>query len=167
MKLIPLTQGKFAMVDDEDFEELSRFKWYAHRGGRSWYARRNAWVAGAGKQRCVLMHSRITGFDLTDHIDGDGLNNQRANLRDATKAQNGQNRRRNRNGSSAFKGVTRDPRDAGWYAGIRRRYIGRYRSEEEAALAYDAAARELYGAYAALNFPRPGERSALTEAVAA
>lgn len=86
MKKIELSQGKFALVDDEDFEWLSQYKWYFHKG----YARRSYRFAKTGKQRGVFMHRDILKLSKkyhTDHIDGNGLNNQRSNLRACTLAQ--------------------------------------------------------------------------------
>jgi len=84
MKLIKLTQGKFAQVDDEDFEELNKFKWYAHRPkkGNTFYAvRHTRKPSGRGKQTTLQMHRVIMGVHnetVSDHRDGDGLNNQKA-----------------------------------------------------------------------------------------
>lgn len=168
MKLIPLTQGKFAMVDDEDYEELNQFKWCADRSKHTWYAKR--WVPQSGPSspgRHVRMHAAISGFPMTDHIDGDGLNNQRSNLRAVDYPQNSRNSRARVGGLSTYKGVSFHRRAGRWVAQIRSdrrtsQYIGLFDTEEEAALAYDKAARELHGPYAALNYPSPGERSALT-----
>lgn len=174
MKLIPLTQGKFAMVDDEDFEELSQVRWYAARDGKTFYAFRKVRIdarTGAQRQRTVSMHKALTGLPVTDHRDGNGLNNQRANLRDG-RMFNNRNRPLRRDSLTGLKGVHRDKQSGRWIAKIEpaggRRYLGRFTSKEDAARAYDAAARELYGEYGCYNFPLPGERSALTgELVAA
>lgn len=95
MKTIPLTQGKVALVDDEDYEELSRFKWCATKNRRGkFYAVRGGPRAGGGSPT-VQMHVVIAGTPAgmdTDHIDGDSLNNQRSNLRICTRAENLSNR---------------------------------------------------------------------------
>ena len=110
MKKISLTQGKFALVDDEDFDELSKYKWYAHKSFNTFYAERQVRVEqGRGnRQKPMKMHIVILGTPsgmLTDHIDGDGLNNQRINLRIATFQENCRNTRKYKNNSTGFKGV--------------------------------------------------------------
>lgn len=159
---IPLTQGFVALVDDEDYDRVvGAGGWHARRDKVTVYASR--WVPGDGGRRvALLLHAFITGFDLTDHINGDGLDNRRANLREATKGQNNVNRRRNSNNTSGFKGVGRNAGQ--WRARIRaggtELHVGYYPTPEAAAVAYDAAARELHGEFACVNFPRTGERSA-------
>lgn len=89
MKLIPLSRGLFAQVDDDMFDYLNQWKWYAHKHGNTYYARRNDYKNG--KQKTLRMHNLIinkrSGMQ-TDHRDHNGLNNQRYNLREATTAQN-------------------------------------------------------------------------------
>jgi hypothetical protein len=152
---IKLTQGKFAIVDQEDFEKLNAHKWYAKRCGRNFYAHRKN---GAGAT--ASMHRQImkppTGY-CVDHKNGDGLNNTRNNLRIVTIAENNYNKRKSLNvRSSKYKGVSIDKRTNKWRAIIYYKYIkihlGCFDNEEEAARAYDEAARELYGEYAMLNF---------------
>lgn len=95
MKEIELTQGRVALVDDEDFEELNRFKWFAHRWRHGWYAKRNLQRV-EGKRPFLSMHcqimGKISGLEM-DHRDGNGLNNQKDNLRFATRSQNMANRK--------------------------------------------------------------------------
>jgi hypothetical protein len=157
---IPLTHGKVAVVDDEDARILSKHSWYSVFRGKSWYAFRQ--VNG----REVRMHRLIMGAPEdreVDHFDGNGLNNQRSNLRIATVSQN-QGNATCRSDSSGFKGVTQHKNR--WVArcctGKTRQYLGRFSTPEEAARAYDDAARKKWGEFACVNFPRPGERSALT-----
>lgn len=103
MKLIPLTQGKFATVDDADFEPLSKLKWFLHSRG---YAARMERVDG--KQVTVMMHRRIIGARKglhVDHRDGNKLNNTRSNLRECTSAQNACNRAAARSNRLGLKGV--------------------------------------------------------------
>lgn len=157
---IPLTRGFVALVDDADFGWLNQWKWQAHvkREGLV-YAMRDERRAD-GTRRRVRMHRAILDVPeglFPDHIDGDGLNNQRANLRVCTHRDNCRNRR-SRSTTSTFKGVGWDKAAQRWEANIgnglgRTRRIGRYRTEEEAARAYDAAAREIHGEFARLNFP--------------
>lgn len=173
MKLIPLTQGLHAMVDDEDFDELNRWRWCASRIGKTRYARRSLRLEGPRDPvkrdhpyASHSMHTQLTGFAEVDHIDGNGLNNQRANLRPATGPENNRNQGLRRDNTSGRKGVYRNSAEGLWRAQIkaanRRLSLGRFDDLDEAARAYDTAARKLHGPYAALNFPGPGERSALT-----
>lgn len=159
---IPLTRGLAALVDDEDVALVGRHKWCAARNGQTWYAQR-AIRHPDGRSSVPLMHAVITGFDRTDHINGDGLDNRRCNLRAATQSQNRMNTRKGAGKSSRFKGVTRTKLGR-WQAQLRisgrQFYLGLYADDAEAALVYDAAARLRFGEFAALNFPRPGERSA-------
>src|SRR6185369_17275294 len=109
-KRIPLTQGYFATIDDEDFDLVNRFKWFAYvdRPGpkQRVYARRNINLSN-GKRGIQMMHGLILGVIGVDHRDGDGLNNQRYNLRKATEAQNQANVGKRGGTSSRFKGVSR------------------------------------------------------------
>ena len=159
MKKINLSKGKVACVDDTDYDWLSRHKWYyAARG----YAARDESVNG---ERVRLKMHRVIlkspGGVEVDHINGDSLDNQRANLRACTHRQNMKNMKRHRDGSSRWKGVSWDASRNKWVAQIHATFIGRFRDETKAAEAYDEAARKAHGEYAALNFPREGEQSAL------
>lgn len=156
MKKIPLTKGKFALVDDEDFIHLSRFSWCALKGSRTWYATR--FERTKRKNKCVYMHREILGisgkFD-TDHRDGNGLNNQRANLRACTRQQNLQNKMCTN--PTGYKGVWLDKRKLStpWQSGITQHYkkihLGRFETAIEAAQAYNQAALKLFGQFARLN----------------
>ena len=161
MKEIPLTQGKVALVYDEDYERLSTVKWFAHKpiGSRTWYARRNVTV-GVGKQAAELMHVAVIGTVPSgyriDHEDGDGLNNVRNNLRLATHSQNMHNLKRIRlNSSSGFHGVSK--RGGRWWVRIQangnRVDLGVFENKEAGARAYDAAARKYFKEFARYNFP--------------
>jgi hypothetical protein len=157
MKEIELTQGKVALVDNGDFDELSKFKWYAHEEGKTFYACRIIWI-NKGKHTVLKMHRQIMQplyeMDI-DHIDGDGLNNQRENLRSCTHSQNLMNRLANRNNTSGFKGVVWHKRAGKWRAQImvdyKRKYFGLYRTAIEAARAYNEAAKKHHGGFANLN----------------
>lgn len=130
MKSIPLNNKKNAFVSDEDFEFLNQWKWYAKEDGNAWYAVRNqsiGRVQGKQKLKMILMHrlvlSRKLGredFELTDHIDGNGLNNCRDNLRSATRKENGENRKRanKNNSSSGIRGVYWNKNARKWQAAI-------------------------------------------------
>lgn len=159
MKTIELTQNQAALVDDEDFEWLSRWKWYAlwDNCTKSFYAARTA-PRPDGKRRHVYMHRSILGLgpgELGDHKDRDSLNNQRFNLRRCTKSQNNANGKRQRNNTSGYKGVCWHKRHNKWYAGIRyqgkRIYLGAFKRVEDAACAYNDAARKYFGEFASLN----------------
>lgn len=150
---IPLTRGLVALVDDEDAERvLAAGSWYARSGGSTFYAERNA-PTRAGRRGRLGLHKFLTGFDLTDHINGNGLDNRRANLRQATHAENSRNRRRARNNTSGFKGVSFHKGKSKWHASMRRQHLGYFRTPEVAAIAYDLAVREAYGEFANPNFP--------------
>jgi hypothetical protein len=98
-KLIYLTQGKVTQVDDEDYEELNKHKWYALKGIHTYYAARK--VRTNGKCIMVSMHKHLMNTPAnrdTDHIDGDGLNNTKANLQISTRRKNAQNTINHRNG---------------------------------------------------------------------
>lgn len=162
IKTIPLTHGKVAIVDASDYEWLSQWNWYTRLNGHKFYAERM--VGGRKNQRQIYMHRLIlnapSGVQV-DHIDGDGLNNTRANLRFATAQQNGWNRPAPRTNTSGYKGVHWVKKDKKWTATIRingKTYgLGYHDSPEEAAHAYDRAARELHGEFAFCNFPIQGD----------
>jgi hypothetical protein len=94
MKKIPLTQGYFAIVDDSDFDMLNRVKWHANKGHNTFYAQRSV-LQENGKWKNVQMHRVILGVHdpkiQVDHINGDGLDNRRCNLRSCTRSENMQN----------------------------------------------------------------------------
>lgn len=162
MVLIPLSQGLFAMVDDEDAERVLPFKWYARRekradGSERVYAVRN--IAGSdGKKTIQWMHRYLMGVapgEEVDHIDGNGANNMRCNLRVCTRAENSRNARPCAGKSSQYKGVSRDKRVGKWKSYIkvdgRMINLGDFSSELEAANAYDVADTALFGDFARTN----------------
>jgi hypothetical protein len=161
MKEILLTQGLTTMVDDEDFEELNQYKWCAvRRRAGNIYAARHPSVAEDpvphSRRRTYYMHQVILGTRGGDHIDGDGLNNQRENLRACTHKQNGMNRRKLAPASSRYKGVCRSGNLKNpWASKIQPNgktiHLGVYATEYEAALAYNEAALTLFGEFAKLN----------------
>ena len=125
MKKIPLTQGKFALVDDEDYEKLSRHNWCAVKIGRGFYAARGERRGGGrglgiGKTFAVLMHRQITKFPhnlVVDHVNHNGLDNRKLNLRVCTRAQNNQNLAgARRNSKTGIRGVSWNKRDNLYHA---------------------------------------------------
>ena len=162
MKTIELTQGKVALVDDSDFLELSKFKWFAMRGnGSRWCAGRN-FQKKNGKRGTIYMHRQILGFPKleVDHRDRNALNNQRSNLRLANETQQAANKTCRPN-TSGFRGVKcvvgKWPLTKRFEARINERkkyrYLGHFETAIEAAVAYDRAAKRLFGEFAVLNFP--------------
>ena len=154
MKEIPLSRGLVAMVDDEDFELVASYgKWYAHRDDTTFYARKN--FNRGGVWSSVRMHGVITGLSYVDHINGNGLDNRRSNLRAATDSQNAMNRGMRSDNTSGFKGVTQ--KRSKWHASLqvngKRRHLGDFATRIEAARAYDAAALIYFGEFARPNFP--------------
>lgn len=170
MKLIALTQGQFAMVDDADFHLLEQWKWQAAKAGRTYYAQRTD--RGKTPRGTIKMHRFILGLliddiRLGDHKDHNGLNNQRDNLRICSDSENNANRSRIINSASRFLGVVHkvDKRSCVekhfWYAQLRKdgitHFLGSFPFTESgeiaAAKAYDLAALKHHGNYSNLNFP--------------
>jgi len=153
-----------ALVDDEDYERVvSAGKWFVQRDRNTFYAKR-AYRRQDGKQSAIRLHTFLTGWPLVDHRNGNGLDNRRANLREATHAQNAQNRRMRSDNRSGFRGVSWVRRDKKWRAAITANgelsHLGDYVDPEAAARAYDTAAIELHGEFARLNFPLVKEKTA-------
>ena len=146
-----------ALVDDEDYDYINQWKWYANKIHRTYYAMRRRYTTENGPL-IRYMHREIMEVDIDkqiDHKDGDGLNNQRENLRICTCAENSHNMRKFRGKSSKYKGVSVDKNGyitAYFYNNSKSFYIGRFKTEESAAKAYDKMAREYYGEFANLNF---------------
>lgn len=158
MRAVPLTKGYVAIVDDEDYELVSTFKWYALT------PKATDRIYAVSRRGFVYMHRLILGLHpgdpYVDHINRDGLDNRRANVRLATNSQNqANNRPQSRPTASRFKGVTWHGRDKLWHACIkvdqRKHHLGYSKSEEDMARAYDRAAVQYFGEYARLNFPKP------------
>ena len=152
MKLIPLNKGKFAMIDDLDYNMISAFNWSIIDRGERMYA----YTKINGKN--IRMHRFIMNVTdpkiLIDHKNRNGLDNTRGNLRTATHAQNCANKKATSGTSSVYLGVGK--RQNKWNARITKdgitHELGYYAQEVEAALAYDNKARELHGEFANLNF---------------
>ncbi|MBI0474242.1 hypothetical protein D9601_02535 [Sphingomonas sp. MA1305] len=162
MKLIPATLGYSAIVDDEDFERLAQFRWYAHNcGGKSSTHKRPARRTSVAEGRNVLflVHHimRAPIGMVVDHINGDPWDNRKANLRVCSPKQNVWNQRRKHRGELPKGVYKRGSRYWSKIAANRTNYdLGCYDTAEEAGLAYDAAALFLHGKFAALNYPDRG-----------
>jgi len=160
IRYIPLTRGKYAIVDAKHFEALNKHKWCVIHRGRNVYAGRRK------NGKTISMHREIMKTPegmVVDHIDGNGLNNLEANMRNCTKAQNSYNSRP-RGGHSEYVGVTyhksRDKYQAALGFNGEKMYLGEFDSAVEAARARDRVARELQGEFAYLNFPEQFETPA-------
>ncbi len=160
MKQIPLTRNLFALVDDEDFEQLNQWKWYAGVKKNGNFCAKRAYQRD-NKTYTVFMHRFVMNAvdgQQVDHIDGNQLNNQKVNLRLCTTSENICNRVKQANNTSGYKGVSfstscKNPWRAMIGVDYRLVYLGSYPSPLEAAQAYDKAAMEYHGAFASLNFP--------------
>mgnify|MGYP001561184830 len=153
---IPLTQGKFAIIDDDDFDIVNKHKWCAVKDGGTFYARTNVLRKGGG-YIAISMHRLILGLipndgKQVDHRDCDGLNNTRANIRFSTQTENLRNQRISSRNKSGFKGVSWFKRDKKWKADIRLDgkgiFLGIFATKEEAHQAYCMAATEYFGKFA-------------------
>lgn len=161
-KTIPLTRGKVAIVDDEDYERVRQFNWYALKGYKGkFYAVRSVPDSKTGKYRKFLYMHRFLLPDCEapriDHEDGDGLNNQKYNLRPCTPPENAVNTGVCVDNTSGFKGVSWHALRSKWRARVRtdsgEQHLGLFVSAVQAAHAYDAAVLARYGVFAQLNFP--------------
>lgn len=153
MRNIPIGHGMFATVDDEDFQAMSTYTWHRQKGVNTFYAATN--VRKGNRYVTVGMHRMIneTPDGLhTDHRDGNGLNNTRANLRTATRTENQRNRQPNRKGTSTYKGVYWDRQKSMWRASIRvngqLKHIGLFTDQRVAAQAYAERAALEFGEFA-------------------
>lgn len=156
-RLLSLTQGKSAIVDDEDWERVRNVRWqYSSRNGG--YAKRT--IRHGAEFETIHLHRFLMGAgpgEEVDHKNGNGLDNRKSNLRLCSHSQNLLNRHPNRRAASPYKGVGRNTRSGRWTAAIRfqgvRQHLGTFDNEEDAARAYDTEARRRGGEYAYLNFP--------------
>jgi hypothetical protein len=161
MKEIELTRGFIAFVDDQDFDELNKFKWRVCIYGRNIYAERTSKRDHNGKKKNIRMHRQVMRFPkgkVVDHRDHNGLNNQRANLRLCTVQQNALNNV-GTPATSKFVGVCWNKSCKKWnaYISFNRKSInlGLYLNEEDAAIARNKKAIELFGEFANLNKIEP------------
>ncbi len=157
--LIPLTQGKFAIIDDEDFELVKGYKWSASKASHTFYAITGIYKPD-GTKTTIAMHRLLLDLkkgESCDHINHDGLDNRRCNIRKVSNQQNGMNRLKNKGCSCMFKGVCYYKQTKKWKAQImidgNPTHLGYFNTSLEGAFAYDKKAKELFGDYAYLNFP--------------
>lgn len=156
-RLVPLTQGKHAIVDSSDFDLVSGLTWQYSTHG---YAVHSYHDRQTKKRKSISMHRLILGVSdrsiHIDHISGNGLDNRRSNLRTCTHTENHFNRHRPY-GKSRFLGVSFSDKEDRWTASLkaylRQYWLGYYETEEDAARAYDSAAKYYQGRFASLNFP--------------
>lgn len=163
MKEIPLTMGLFALIDDEDYDLVSKYKWYARKDYNTYYAvgyDKDAYNNGVGRN--IRMHRLIMGLDYgnkmqVDHINHNGLDNRRENLRIVTHRQNCFNKRKQEECSSKHKGVGWRKAKKKWCATIVIDYqyivLGHFDNEIEAARMYDRVALFEFKEFACTNFP--------------
>lgn len=158
MAHITLNTGDVVLIDDADYPLVSQYNWRLRSGGGATYAITNS--RNEGKRTTVSMHRLIMGEGAlaVDHVNRNGLDNRRSNLRWATRSENGRNSRPSK--GRRFKGVyfKRDEKySKPWEAQItvdgKNVFLGCYSTEEEGARAYDAAAKRYFGEFACLNFP--------------
>ena len=153
---IPLSQGKVALVDKEDYDELSKYKWSALRHRNLYYAGRGHRDPETGKKSVIFMHRQILNTPkgmFTDHISGDGLDNRRSNLRICTHAENNRNVGKPRTNTSGYKGVVWNR--GKWVAQIwaegKLKNLGRFESKELAYEAYCQASKKYRGEFSRLD----------------
>lgn len=160
---IRLTKGHFALVDEADYDEVNRWSWYSRPAPHGNYAAHWGVIPGhRNRAKNIFLHHFLMGVrQRVDHINGNGLDNRRANLRLCTHAQNMMNRRKFKNSTSKYKGVSiwknKRGEASGWtvnlYANRKQVHLGIFSDEIEAARAYDTAAKKHFGEFARLNFP--------------
>src|SRR3990167_1985734 len=158
MQQLPISKGKITIISDEDYTQLAQHKWRVYINSGKLYAAR--WEKGKTMKtrKHIKMHQVIMnplkGL-IVDHIDGDGLNNRRDNLRIVSNRQNTINRRKSVGTSSQFKGVYKAKNTIKWRSYIktnnRQIYLGMFDTEHQAALVYDLWAKDMFGQYAKLN----------------
>lgn len=159
MKEIQLSKGYVALIDDEDFEYLSQFRWYLKPDKNHFYAHANIKDLSTGKYKPTLMHRLIMKVNKThmhiDHIDMNGLNNQKSNLRICSNSDNSRNRTKTRDNTSGYKGVHWTQKNKKWRAMIvvngKTIHLGYFKDLISAAKAYNEAAVKYFGEFANIN----------------
>lgn len=156
MKEIPLTKGKVAIVDDDDYDVISKYNWYFHKNG---YALRNRIKEDGTGGKVIRMHRVISGAEEgsdVDHINGDKLDNRKVNLRVVSRSQNNYNRRIQSNNTSGYKGVSWSKQKGKWHARIflnnrKLKHLGFFDDVVDAAKAYNIGALMYHREHAKLN----------------
>lgn len=155
MRVIELSKGQVAIVDDEDFIHLAQWKWSMHSQGYASRRRKNGEVADG---KVIFMHRAIMSAAKgthVDHINGNKLDNRRCNLRFATKSQNAANSKRMSNNTTGYRGVcfykARNNFTANITVGQKTKFLGYFATAEEASIAYKAAAEKHFGEFVRLN----------------
>lgn len=158
MKEIKLTKGFVTQVDDEDYEYLNQLKWHVYKRHNTFYAQHTVTLIN-GNRTNIQMHRLIMNPPNNmqiDHINHNGLDNQKNNLRICTQSQNSMNQNSHKNSSSKYKGISWHKLRSKWESQIKYKgkhiHIGLYKTEVEAAKAYDEKAKELFGEFAHINF---------------
>lgn len=157
-RTIPLTKNQIALVDSVQHERFSEHPYYASwaKGSHSFYAARKT-SKKLGKQKTILMHREVLGLSkgdkrIVDHINGNTLDNRRCNLRIATAAQNAWHQKKSGRNKSGRRGISKGQTDGGFLVRImyegKRKYLGEYRSFEEACAVRDAAEKQYHGEFA-------------------
>jgi hypothetical protein len=155
MRVIELTRGQVAIVDDEDYERFAQYRWcFMHAG----YAMRRQKKAEGSNKVCILLHRAIVGAkkgESVDHINGNTLDNRRENLRICTHAENLRNQRLKKTSSSGLKGATLCKKTGKWCSKITKDgktiHLGKFETAAEAHAAYCAASVSLHGEFARFN----------------
>ena len=167
--IISLTQGQETIIDLADWDLVKDYRWYAHWEDNTFYVLTNVYSAYTVQQK-IRLHRLLLAAPkgvLVDHVDRNGLNNRRNNIRLVTSLENRCHSVGQKGSRSAYKGVTWNKQSRKWQSGImlhgQSRHLGLFNDELDAAEAYDEAAIELFGEYALLNFPNSirGEINAL------
>ena len=159
MKIIPLTQEKVALIDDGDFEQVNKLKWRIQKAGKCTYVAHSTWDKKLKRKGMIFLHRFILNTPknmMTDHINGNGLDNRRCNLRICTALENSRYRPNHNVGTSKYQGVHWHKNKRRWQALIwvdnKSVYLGNYKEEIKAALAYNVAAKKYFGEFATINF---------------
>ncbi len=156
-KSIPLIHGGNTLVDEEDYEHINQWEWFQHSAG---YAARNPKTSEirGQKRKLVFIHRIVMNMkigEITDHINGNTLDNRKCNLRICTASQNAQNKKPCLKFSSQYKGVSWNKKRKRWRVSIKKDgkayELGRFKNEIDAAKAYNEAAKKLFGPFARLN----------------
>lgn len=157
-QIVSKRYGTFdVIIDDADWPDVKNYKWHVaiQKRRKAIYARRNIYRNGSRTPIEMTLHKQLTGYAMTDHINGNGLDCRRANMRPATVSQNRHNVGIRKDNASGYKGVCFEKSSDRWVARIqiagKNKTVGRYKTKQQAALAYNVAARKYHGEYAYLN----------------